>query len=751
MTVQSPYQRSTPFLHRTWLRGVKALQDSSVMGNIMTSPAHKGSYQGDGHGPRPTKRRRLSSSGSLDVDRLIASPQTTESGPILRIEVLKLLHKDSKKIKSYQATAMPRDVLTTKANCRITIQDMAQATPRVLHCQSQPCNLTTYKNPVGPHRLARVDLPHSFYVPKDSILVNRPDDNKHDLSDSYQLLVELETTDGLGWPPLDPHDLGVPTSAFHGRGTNQHCIFSSRFDSVIGRLKQGLSLSTSYPSDQSAHQTSYVMDVDLRWATGFKALKRPLDKDSKPCITAIDPDAIRCTGTSFDPVADHAATGHFGGDMSHENEVDLAGDQTPSRSLRIREKSKVYNLKVLSDQAQGRDRKKRERSASAAENEGRVQYLLPTDQPVCLDFHRCISCGAYHESMPQLQLHLQTFHPAYSYSLETTSQGPQFRVSSLRESFATPGKSQARQAKAFHLATVLPDDHLHHPANANRNLFGSPSARVHSVRLPSASPTPSGPRASTRRIARPIPRRPLVPNIPQPLFHPISKARLSPGQEVPCITPDDTWLIQKHRESIADFSDVTAAEKEYIWEWDGYILRKNVTSTAYFPRAWLGFVREKASWLVEEPRRMLEFGKHASVLLARDVLDNRIMDEALAFINAERASSHATLEEQSSGWTSFQGADGAVVKSPRPSQIRKGSNGCAVCQLPVRGPTTLVCSNKVRSPVGIYFRSGELLLTLPQSCLRRLHHSTCIENEAKMPATRYDWLCNACCDAAGSA
>ncbi|EQL04130.1 Zinc finger domain-containing protein, PHD-finger [Ophiocordyceps sinensis CO18] len=764
MTVHSPRQRTAPFLHRTWLKGVQALQESSVMGSIISSSMHKVSHPADSDGTRPAKRRRLSSPDSFDTDRLIASPPMSESGSTLRIEVLKILHKDSKKVKSYQGAAgIPRDLVTSKARCRITIFDLSCGPPQVLHCQSQLCDLITFKNPVGPHRVARVDLSRAFYVPSDSILINRPDDGRFDLSDSYQLLVELEAARAASWPPLDSRDFGIPTtSPFSPWASSQPWVMSTRFDSVVGRLKHPLSLSTRSPSNPATFQTDYVMDVDLRWTAGFNAFRRP-DKDSKPCITAIDPDVDPYRDANFEHVQDDDANGtnghligdhghlvgdnghlvgdngqlfgdngHLFGESSHEQDDDFLHDQTPSRSLRTREKTKVYNLKVLSDQAQGRDHKRRGRSASATITEGRVHYLLPSDQPVCLDFFRCVSCGAYHESMMQLQLHLQTTHPTYEYVLETTSQGPpQFRVSAPRESFVSPIKTYqlGRQVKPFDLPTLAAGDlswvtSRLGPENDEPFRLSPPRSLVD--RLQSGSPVSRASKTATpRRTPKPKTSKTLVPVIAQPLFHPISKALLVPGQEVPETVPDDTWLIQKHQESIGDFSDVTVAEKEYIWQWDAYILRKNLTSVAYFPREWLGFVKEKAAWLVSEERRMLEFGKHSSVLLARDVLNDKAIKKAFFYIEDARAEMRRLGHGQSDAPWNPETTDVATKQSPKSSQIRKSASGCIVCQLPVLGPMLLVCSNT--------------------SCSKRLYHSTCIKKEAIMPVTGSKWLCNACC------
>ncbi|UNI16198.1 hypothetical protein JDV02_002658 [Purpureocillium takamizusanense] len=701
MTVHSPYQRTAPFLQRNWVKVHKPLHESSVMGNIMASPTHKGPQLSATDGRRPAKRPRISSPDSFDVGSLIAAPHTTDTGSVLRIEVLKVLHRDSKKVRSAQGAVIPRDVLTTKAACRITIRDVSSAFPRVLHCQSQLCDLTTYKNPVGPHRVARVDLPRPFYVPQESILVTRPNDDRYDLSDKYELLVELESAnDGVRWPPLHPQtDFGISVNAFD---SSQFSILSSHFDSIFGRQRQPLEFAPGYPSDRFAVPTNYIMDIDLKWGSGLKSLKH-IDKDSKPCITAIDPDADPYGDINFEHPADDVANGIDGinglsnGDASHDHDDDLRGDQTPSRSLRTREKSKNYNLKVLSDQAQGRERRRRARIANHTVNEGRVQYLLPSDQPVCLDFYRCVNCGAYHESMPQLQLHLKMNHPAYEYVLETMSQGPQFRVSAVRAMPTTPSRIATRQPQVFNIPSFSAGDLPSVSARAaqDEDLLRSPSIKAQANRPASGSPAPKLSKLPGRGVVKSKERKVLVPNISQPLFHPISKATLQPGQEVPETVPDDTWLIQKHQESIGEFTDVDATEKEYIWEWDGFILRKNITSAAYLPRAFLDFVEAKAVWLVAENHRMIEFGKHCSVLLARDLLDNETMKRAFTYIRSARATKTSSSDGQTSEADSSWGGDGAPRQSPRSTQIRKSSSGCSVCQLPVLGPTLLLCSNKV--------------------------------------------------------
>ncbi|KAI9155328.1 hypothetical protein HJFPF1_07910 [Paramyrothecium foliicola] len=784
MTLKNHYQRKAPFLHRNWIAGVNALQ-TSVMGNVGSSVDPKASHHGDDDDDTPPqKRRRISSPTPANIDHLVASPRASEYRPTLRVEVLKIFHQDTKKVKSYQRTTIPGNDSTTKANCRITISDISSGRPRVLHCQSQICEVKTSPNPHGPHCIARVELPTPFYVPEESVFVNRPDDNTFDFSDSYTVSVELEPASDDRWPPLDLKDAGINSLTPSTLNADRHCTLSCEFKQLFGRLRAPLSLSQGHFPHITTRLTQYLVDVDARWTSGFQTLKR-LEKGSKACITAIDPDAPTYTTDTFEPVTTdevdnsdmtngingingidssddairvngmngtagvngiHDTNGINGFDPHlideahemHEHDDEPEGDQTPSRALRTREKNKVYNLKVLSDQAQGREKRRRARETqAAAESEGRVTYLLPSDQPVCLDYFRCVSCGAYHQSMLQLQAHLQTFHPTYEYLYETTSNGPQFRVSSRNEPFVTPTKthSLSRPIKPFNLQSFVAGDNSWVNArlapDSVEELPRSPRPKTLLDKLKSASPAPKAAKPSQRRSARPTPTTEdvIVPRANQPLFHPISKALLKPGDKVPKVVPDISWLIQKHRDSIDDFSDVEPAEKEYIREWDGFILQQNVTTPAYFPRAWLKFVQEKATWLVAANRRMLEFGKHTSYLLVRNVLNDQVISEAFGFINEARAKRPLKFEEEG-----LMGGDANAPKSPKQSpkapQIRKTSNGCGVCHLPVLGPRLLVCSNK--------------------TCSHRLYHSDCAQASATTPIDQRKWLCSSCSRATAS-
>ncbi|OAR01819.1 hypothetical protein LLEC1_00668 [Akanthomyces lecanii] len=735
MTLNDIYQRKAPFLHRNWLQGITNWQSpAGAMGNILSG-------QLGGHGQAaapPRKRRRVSTPESLDLDHLIASPRASDTRSMLRIDVLKLCHKHSKKVRASFGGTAPRHVTTTRANCRITIRDTTGGMPRVLHCQNQICDLTTFKNPVGPHRITRVHLAQPFFVPREAMVVKRVDDGTFDLSDAYELRIEFDaaTDDGI-WPPLDASDFGPSTVLQDASPSDMgRLVLVSHFRDIFGKLKEPLVLAACHQSHKPSSSTEYVMDVDLRWSSGFSAWRR-LDKDSMPCITAIDPETdVADDNVPHNGIEDTAAMSSISGHHASHGQLrsddeQTEGERTPSRSLRRREQNKVYNLKVLSDQARGKECKRRLDTGLAAV-EGQVTYLLPSDQPVLLDCHRCVTCGSCHESLLQLQMHLQTYHPAYDYRCENTSQGPQFRVHHRRsDRFLSPSKHfQVKPTvQPFSLQTFVDGDASWVTerviSRANDDLPKTPPSRSVIDGMASHSPVPRQPvflGGKTTLPRRPQPPRKdivVVPKISQPLYHPISKAELRPGDPVPSPEHDGAWLIQKHRESIADFSDVTPPEKEYIWEWDSYILKQCITSSAYLPRAWLGFVQQKAAWLVAKDARMREFGKHTSVLVGREVLTDDVIKQALDHINQARS-----LRTMDVANAILPAEIEEATTASKATDVRKSSNGCTVCQLPVRGPRLLVCANKV--------------------CPKRLYHSDCVAATANVDVSDRKWVCNSC-------
>lgn len=179
----------------------------------------------------------------------------------------------------------------------------------------------------------------------------------------------------------------------------------------------------------------------------------------------------------------------------------------------------------------------------------------------------------------------------------------------------------------------------------------------------------------------------VVPNTKQPLFDAVSKVLLKPGSAYRSTPTDYSWLIQKHREVISDYSDLNRAEKEYIQEWDAFIIGRLISSDAHIAQAHAAFAVTKSSWLMAKPSRLQEFGRHTSTLLARNVIDEKHFEQVMAHLSDGR-DQHSSKEPL---------ALEAATSSPK-KQAQRPKNGCNVCGRPALGPSLLVCSGQVSQP-----------------------------------------------------
>lgn len=221
-----------------------------------------------------------------------------------------------------------------------------------------------------------------------------------------------------------------------------------------------------------------------------------------------------------------------------------------------------------------------------------------------------------------------------------------------------------------------------------------------------------------------------VPETQTPLYDPLSKVELVPGTEAQQTFPDDTWLIQKHRETVQDFCDVASPEKEYIKEWDSFIQKKRIVSEAFIGRAVEEFVMEKVDWLLESSSRTLQFGKHLTVLVARGVEDDtvKLVQAKLREARNQRRSMVQTPATQ-----------------PRTVLPKRNSNGCAVCGKIARGPSLLICANEVRMlGSGLFEDYSDADSYLQAACTKPLYHKSCIRKTAHMSVDHPNWQCNNC-------
>lgn len=205
----------------------------------------------------------------------------------------------------------------------------------------------------------------------------------------------------------------------------------------------------------------------------------------------------------------------------------------------------------------------------------------------------------------------------------------------------------------------------------------------------------------------------------RPAYHPISRAVLEPGTELPTVPVDESWYIHKHRDTILDYTDLHDCEIQYIFAWDAHVLLRRILSPVYLPRIWLEFIEKNAEWLVSNPLLMEELGKHLSTLRGRGLLeDDGIVRNGLEILDAARRRLESEQEKDDSSATGpGEGGRGEVANTRDPGLVTPASHkaklskmrddpypvppkptsvsGCGVCLKPLRGPSVLICSNEV--------------------------------------------------------
>ncbi|KAK0740674.1 hypothetical protein B0T18DRAFT_440247 [Schizothecium vesticola] len=728
MKVSRRPRRNLPFLHRNWMTSTNYW---FKMGNSPSTLSTKGADKPFGAAAtsqRAAKRRRIAN----DYDGFPLYEDHKNTTRALRIEILKIFHKDAPRLKNgiLNGIVPPnvRDITHVKARCKLSIRGLQGGQLILLHVDSQVCDLKIFKNPAGSMPMARVASIKPFHIPEDKIYLQRDDDAIFGLADSYQVRIELESAGDANWPPrmLVPISIAEEENLHGCLPARQWGLSATINDIYSSRNRKSIRLRVDKKPNQDA-LTNFVMDVDVRWLTPISSqlAKMDYEKDVLECITAIDPDDPQ-------PLTETVVNGINGVGIHHEpplhGDIKLVNGQvpgvatepteelgeeelTPGRARRTRPEIN-YNVKQLWSKAVGKEPRKRRRASDETEqvDEHIITYILPPEQVQAEQFG-CLMCGAEHERFSQLRAHYAC-HPQWEFRFEMRPKGIFVTIS------AVAGGPAPIRPSIYQLGLPVTSLDLDRYVNGDfswvtSRLGPDDGLDISTPKFPPVKTHQQKPTTAARRPGPPKQRKILVPNIKQALYDSRSKVQLIPGTELRQRggdAIDDAWLLRKHKDNLADFTDVEPAEKEYMQEWDAYVLHKHLSSPQYLPRAFTGFVRDRAGWIVANKSRADEFSKHVAMLLARRVIPDAAVVEATHRILEARAALREAppppVEEE-----------GAKVKP-------KSKAGCGVCGQPVPVSGMLICVNK--------------------RCKTRMFHAGCVEKGEEALETGSKWMCKTC-------
>ncbi|KAI1269655.1 hypothetical protein F5Y18DRAFT_371003 [Xylariaceae sp. FL1019] len=702
-------------LHRTW-RDIVTSTSPRGMGNKL-SAQNSDTPADENISPRPRKRRRVvledsADAGSALADRLQCNAENDDADfeKAFRVEILSITRGNTAKPKPVNlryGNGSPEklDIPVLKARCKLTLFEHAPGgLSTILYCDSQSCDFTLFRDSDDMCRTARIYLPVPFDVPTEKLSV-QSDTGGWQLAREYLVRVEIEFSETGKWPPVDMLTQRELMSLGSGNTRRWNLCCTTLY--VLGKGKHSGAVRVRKSSKAGDDcPVDLAMDMDFRWSVGHNAA-------SAKRVGSSEPPPNECLNHSNGVLAP-LTNGHVNGRADHPmNDCDKAEDKaesdrsdqagladddedvdeatTPSRSLRTREKQN-YNLKLLSDKARGKELKERKQRklANIAKQEGMVTWYFPAIGEILLDSYQCVRCYAPHATLHHLVEHVET-HTDIRFSINVDR--AYLRI--------LPVDDDGLCSAAASLASLGPDDH-DSDFEGDESPQKSPRKFLHQKNAVT-QPTSYKPRQMKQ----------LVPTIKQPIYDRVSKALLEPGSLVDSPPVNDTWLVQKHRDIVRDYSDVDAGEKEYIYEWDAFVNRDCVTSEPHLQDVYIRFVQDKAPWIVASQNRTAEWAKHLSYLKSRNALTDSTIAHALSIIRRLRSQMPPGEEEP----------EPAKTPSPR-TAYRKSVAGCAICGQPVRGPASLICSNL--------------------KCDNALYHVGCIRSEAVQPVESRNWRCNIC-------
>lgn len=282
---------------------------------------------------------------------------------------------------------------------------------------------------------------------------------------------------------------------------------------------------------------------------------------------------------------------------------------------------------------------------------------------------KCLFCLSRSSTLEQLRFHLHTDHDAFKFHIrqrQPDSSGVTYHIEIHKNDRPGPalfhGPHRTVQlgppVSLFDLEKYLGGDDSWTQARSgilhNRTHLDSRSRGTES----SLSPSPYGSRHSSPNTSTntddlidpekdevedllPIRQKKAfyVPRIRKPVYDPITKQLLRTGDEIrnTADETDEAWIHQRQRDGLNDFTDedVLPEEKEFIHQWNSFIMNQRLTSNKFHADVIVRFVETNKAWIVEKMPRRCEFMKQAENFLLKGVLDERRLRHCLGIIEAE--------------------------------------------------------------------------------------------------------------------
>ena len=540
-----------------------------------------------------------------EVERCLENHRLKWHDAILSVDVKELRHKRQTNALSGQPSHKRARLSSIPARCALTIWDSRSSKKEYVAMQTKKCTITTTRSS-GYGETARIemDCPFALKASELSAEIGQQDNVRSIVGSSFLMQLTLYATDVLDtWPPI-PLKLKppkVPQSLDHGE-TVKAPMLLGKWAKLPDCPATGTLLDVSAYQDSKAYKTKLGLEVDVKWRVSPSPLmiqNLRLNKDPPPETRLLTP----ISETEI-PTPTVTAKWSFPDWPYREEALVISGYLCPMCKRHNWTSMEALHFHLTNDHANLKFLVTSEATMVAK----RLNISVKVKVDLADDYRE----RASNDVMDDREMLWE--RPRRPFDMDQYLKGDE----------SWTGRPIKRPA-------VNPTQRLNHESSSTSR----ESSRNHRGTLKPFDP------ALVKDLPPPDRKKHVVPPAPDGIkyFRSVAKRPLQEGE---IITESDdemdqTWLQQKHDETIEDFTDITAPEKEFMKIYDAHMIDENLSSSLHLSDALIRFCRKHKHWLARTDISR-EFYKNATNLLLHGAIKPSVLKSCADIIRKSNRS-----------------------------------------------------------------------------------------------------------------
>ena len=559
------------------------------------------------HGPANPQERSRGAWNIKDLQRSLANNEFKHEVPSLRIEIRGFRDKREKLKRSLLDSEPPLKRLKTtdiRAQCSLTIFDSRAPKKGSIVRQTKQCVIRICDSQLTHSATVHMDEP--FFVNANELLMdaNSTKIDKPLIGEVYNMQVSVHASASLSdpWPPFQIRQAPKVTQVVEFGEITRLPILSAEWKKLPECPPSGFPLPIYAFQDQKPYKTKLVFDIDAMWSSSTSPLA------AYNAALKDDPTSVPHLPT---PVSESEPIGaiivvrwSIGGTWQDLKDVDFDGYFCPLCNKLEFKNLDAYHFHLINSH----DLFKFKLICEATSMDTGQQHLKVEVKVDVVDSYRARAASHLPDDRE-----MSWERPKSLFDIEAYLLGDETWLG---------GKSTiGRNARHVVLSGMQqPDDP---PPRENLKLSNSIFVEP---RTPNSVPD--------LPVANRLRHR--VPHAPAGIqyFRSTVKRALREGEWLTESDDeiDESWLLQKHEDTVESFQDVSDPEKEFIKRYDSHMLRENLSSNVHLSEALIRFCRLNRRF-IKRKDMMIEFHKNAATLILHHVIKPSIIRACMQIIN----------------------------------------------------------------------------------------------------------------------